>query len=157
MPAPFATLADVLARHPQDAASLCASEDTREPEWARFDAALEDVSTEVRVILQARYTPAQIDDLDAASLGALKLYAIDMAMYRVSLAFGRQTEEIRARYDLAVKRLEGIASAKAGGLTFATPAPLDAGGGAAAGGAAASPGGVLIDAPPRRFKTSGAA
>jgi len=40
MAEPFATVEDVQARYPSDAALLCADETTREPDWARFDAAL---------------------------------------------------------------------------------------------------------------------
>lgn len=139
----FATLAEVQARHPSDAAMLCADEATRLPDWDRFTAALEDVSTEIRIILQARYTRAELDDLDAESLGALRLFSIDMAMYRVAIAFARSTDEIKARYDLAVARLEGIAKNR-GGLTFNSRH----GGGETV---SASPAGVDIVAPERNF------
>jgi len=116
---PFATLDDLQARHPRDVALLCADEQTRLPDVDRVTAALADVSTEIRAILARRYAPAQIDLIDDDSAGALKLFAMDMALYRVALSFGRQTEAIKERYDIAVKRLEGIASGR-GGLTFAT-------------------------------------
>lgn len=115
---PFATLDDLQARHPRDVALLCADEQTRLPDVDRVTAALADVSTEIRAILARRYAPAQIDLIDDDSAGALKLFAMDMALYRVALSFGRQTEAIKERYDLAVKRLEGIAAGR-GGLTFA--------------------------------------
>jgi len=142
----FATIADVQARYPGEAALLCADESTRLPDWARFDAALADVSTEIRIILQARYTPDRLTDLDAESLGALRLFAIDMSMYRVALAFSRASEQMRERYDLAVARLEGIASGKKGALTFSTPA-------ASVDGVAptASAGEALVVAPARLF------
>jgi len=73
---------------------------------------------EIRIILQARYTSPQLNDLDTESLGALRLFAIDMAMYRVAVTFARTTDELKTRYDIAVARLEGIASGKKGALTF---------------------------------------
>jgi phage gp36-like protein len=118
MAEPFATKDDVQARYPSDAALLCADETTREPDWARFDAALADVSMEIRIILQARYTSAQLNDLDAESLWRLKLFFDRHAMYRVAVTFARSTEEIKTRYDIAVTRLEGVASGKKGALTF---------------------------------------
>lgn len=114
---PFATLADVESRYPSEAALLCADEETRAPDWARFEAALFDVSTEIRIILQARYTPAQLGDLDMDSLGALRFFAIDMVMYRVALSFARSTDAIKDRYDAAIARLEGIAKGR-GALSF---------------------------------------
>ena len=115
--APFATRADIEARHPRDIAVLAADEQTRLVDWPRVEAAVIDVSTEIRAILAARYTPAQLDRLDAESEGVLRLFAIDMALYRVSLSFGRQTDAIKLRYETAVKRLEGIAVGR-GGLTM---------------------------------------
>jgi len=145
---PFATREDVEARHPREAALLCADEATRLPDWARFDAALIDVSTEIRAILAKRYSPAMIETVDADSAGALQLFAIDMAFYRVALAFSRQTEAIKARYDAAVKRLEGIASGR-GALTFA--ASSEGADAAAQAGAADAPNAPLVDANPRIF------
>lgn len=146
MPTPYATTADVQARYPKDAALLCADETTRQPDWARFDAALSDVSMEIRIILQGRYTPVQLADLDAESLGALKVFAIDMAMYRVAVAFARSTERLEQNYKNAVTRLEGVASGKKGGLTFNT------GAGSVDGETVSpSPGEALVVAPERQF------
>jgi phage gp36-like protein len=142
---PYATTADVQARYPKDAALLCADETTRQPDWTRFDAALADVSTEARIILQGRYTPAQLDDLDADSLGALKIFAIDMALYRVAVAFARSTERLEKNYQNAVARLEGIAKGR-GGLTF------NAGAGSVDGETvSSSPGEAVVVAPERQF------
>jgi phage gp36-like protein len=142
---PYATTADVQARYPKDAALLCADEATRQPDWARFDAALSDVSMEARIILQGRYTPAQLADLDAESLGALKVFAIDMAMYRVAVAFARSTERLEKNYQTAVARLEGIAKGR-GGLTFVS------GAGAVDGETVStSPGEAIVVAPERQF------
>ena len=115
--APFATRADIEARHPREIAVLAADEQTRQVDWPRVEAAVVDVSTEIRAILAARYTPAQMDRLDEESEGVLRLFAVDMALYRVSLSFGRQTEANKLRYDNAIKRLEGIAAGR-GGLTM---------------------------------------
>lgn len=143
--APFATREDVIERHPQEAARLCADEETRLPDWARLDAALADVSTEIRAILARRYTAAAIDNVDEESAGALRLFAIDMALYRVALAFSRQTDAIKERYDAAVRRIEGIATGR-GGLTF-----LATSSGPVSDADGASPNAPLIDAPPRIF------
>ena len=146
MTALFATVQDVQARFPDDAPLLCANENTRLPDWSRFEAALSDVSMEIRIVLQARYTPARLSELDQESLGALKIFAIDMAMYRVAVAWSRTTEQLKARYDLAVARLEGIASGKKGALTFVD------GAGAVDGVASnSSPGEALIVANERQF------
>jgi len=145
MATPFATIDDVQARYPQEAQLVCADEATRLPDWARFDAALVDVSMEIRIILQGRYTRAQLDDLDAESLGALRFFSIDMAMHRVALSFSRGTEEIKARYDAAVARLEGIVKGR-GGLTFLTGA-----GSVDGETVSTSPGEAIVVAPERQF------
>lgn len=142
---PFATRADLIERHPRDVALLCASEVTRLPDYDRVDAALVDVSTEVRAILARRYSPAQLDLIDDDSAGALKLFAMDMALYRIALSFGRQTEAIKERYEIAVKRLEAIAAGR-GGLTFAQGA-----GAAGVDPQASSPNSVMLEAPERQF------
>lgn len=148
MPTPYATTADVQTRYPNEAAMLCADETTRTPDWARFDAALSDVSMEIRIILKGRYTVAELDGLDAESLGALKAFAIDMAMYRVAVAYSRSTERLKEIYDNAVARLEGIASGKKGGLTFAS----NTSGGVAGGETVTtSPGQAIVEAPERQF------
>ncbi len=148
MAQPFATTADVQTRYPSDAALLCADEATREPDWARFDAALADVSMEISIILQARYTRAQLGDLDAESLGALRLFAIDMSIYRVAVTFARTTDELKTRYEIAVARLEGIASGKKGALTFNSSADGGSVDGAPTTG---SPGEAIVVAPERQF------
>lgn len=151
MSEPFATAYDVETRYPDDAALLCADENTRLPDWSRFEAALSDVSMEIRIILQARYTPARLSQLDEESLGALKIFAIDMSMYRVAVAWSRTTEQLKSRYDLAVARLEGIASGKKGALTFVE------GAGAVDGVSSnSSPGEALIVANERRFSRDAA-
>lgn len=148
MSTPYATTADVQARYPRDAALLCADETTRQPDWARFDAALSDVSMEIRIILQGRYTPAELADLDAESLGALKVFAIDMSMYRVAVAFARSTERLEKNYQNAVTRLEGIAKGR-GGLTF--NATAGSGGSVDGEDVSSSPGEAIIVAPERMF------
>jgi phage gp36-like protein len=120
---PFALTADVQARFPNEAATLCADEQSRLPDWSRFDEAMGDVSMEMRAILAARYSAEQLGALDDDSNAVLKLFAIDMAMYRVALSFSRTNDQIKARYDNAVKRLEGIAAGR-GALNPATPATL---------------------------------
>lgn len=149
---PFATRADLEARHPQELLVLAADEQTRIVDPERVDRALEDVSTEIRGILRGRYSADDLDHLDEESAGLLRLYAMDMALYRVAYP-PRQTEALRERYGAAVKRLYGLINGK-GGLTITGPA--GAGGvpvpGLGEGPAVAgSPGEVLIDAPERLF------
>lgn len=152
---PFAARIDVLDRHPREAALVCADETTRQPDWTRLDAALLDVSAEIRAILARRYSAAMIDVVDEDSAGALRLFAVDMALYRAALSFARQTEAMKERYDNAIKRLEGLAAGR-GALTFDASAQTNAGlEGASFQG---SPGAPMIDAPERQFtrnKTAG--
>lgn len=140
---PFATLADLQSRHPQELILLAADETTGLRDDARVTLALTDASIEVRAVLQARYTPAELGRLDSGSVEILRVYAMDVALYRIALAFSRQTEAIKERRDAAMRRLEAIAAGK-GALTFEG----DAGGGQSGDG---SFGGAEIDAPPRMF------
>jgi phage gp36-like protein len=146
---PFALTSDVEARFPSEAAVLCADEASRLPDWTRFDAALGDVSTEMRAILAKRYSVTDLADVDEDSAALLKLFAIDMAMYRVALSYARSTEQIKERYEVAVKRLEAMALGR-GGLTFVTPSGVNAQGE----GPGTSPNEVIVIAPPRQFGRS---
>jgi len=140
----FATLGDLADRYPQDLTLLAADETTGLRDDGRIERALADASAEVAGILRARYTAADLGRVDADSRGILAVYTMDIALYRVALAFSRQTDAIRERRDQAVRRLEAIAAGR-GGLTF----DGDPDGGPAGG--AASPQMVLVDAPPRVF------
>lgn len=149
MPTAFATLDQLAARHPSELVVLAADETTGERDDARVEAALLDASAEMRGILQARYTPSDLDALDADSRDILAVYAMDIALYRVALSFARSSDRLREAYDNAVKRLEAIAAGK-GGLTVISAST--AGGGAIAedvGEIGAN--GVVIDAPERIF------
>ena len=112
MPTPFATLADIQERFPREIAVLAADETTRTVDPVRVERACEDASMEVRAILGARYTAADLGNLSAESLGLLRLYTIDIAMHRVALSFARSTEQLKERAEAAVKRLGAIASGK---------------------------------------------
>lgn len=149
--APFATFDEIKARHPRELAVVAADEKTREMDPARVDAALIDVSTEIRAILAARYTPDELNRCDTDSLGVLKLFAIDMALYRIALSNARSSEPMKERYDIAVKRLEAIAAGR-GGLTF-EGSGASAGGGAGGDGEGGklSPNDVVLVAPERVF------
>lgn len=144
--ASFAATADIQARFPAEAAALCADEQTRLPDWARFDAALGDASTEIRAILAKRYSVEDFADIDDDSAALLKLFAIDMAMYRVALSFSRSTEQLKERYEVAVRRLEAVALGR-GGLTFKTPSGVNALGE----GPGTSPNEVIVIAPQRQL------
>lgn len=147
----FATLADVLARYPSEATVLAANEETRERDDTRIEAALVDASAEIRAVLFARYTREELARIDDDSREVLRIYATDIALYRVALSFGRGNERIKERYDAAVKRLEAIAAGK-GALTFDGPG----GGGVPGNGLPGEPSNVgpaepLVSAPERVF------
>lgn len=128
MMVPFASRADLEARHPNELLVLAADERTRQVEPDRVDRALEDVSTEIRALLGSRYTADQLGRLDEAGAALLKLFALDMALFRVAYP-PRVTEAIRGRYDTAVARLRDLGRG-IGALTIApdpggTTAPGD--------------------------------
>lgn len=148
MPA-YATLADLTERHPQEVILLGADETTGLLDEVRVARALDDASIEARTILQGRYTRSELDRLDDDGLAILRIYVMDIALYRVALSFSRLTDEIRERYSAAVKRLEAIAAGK-GALTFEGNGTAE--GGTSSGGT--SPQTVLIDAPERVFTRS---
>lgn len=142
---PFAALADITARYPDELVVLAADPATGLQVDARVEAALIDASAEMRAILAARYTPAEIARLDEPSRDILRAFAIHIALYRVALSFARQTEAIKERYDIAIKRLEAIAAGR-GGLG------LDGGSDDAdptAPGGAIAPNEAVVDAPER--------
>lgn len=142
----YATINDISDRYPNDLIILAADSQTRELDEGRVVACLADAGAEIRAILQARYSAEELRRLDAEGLSILKVYSIDIALYRVALSFSRSTDQIKERYEAAIKRLEAIATGK-GGLTFeggsvdpdlATSGDI-------------SPNEVLIDVPPRPF------
>lgn len=143
----YATLADMEARYPRELIVLAADEDTGERDDARIVAAISDASSEVRGVLKARYGLEELSRLDDDSLGTLRLYTIDIALYRVAIAFSRSSERLEDRYNAAIKRLEAI-SAGRGGLSFTNSETGDAETG---GTGSTSPNQVLIDAPARVF------
>lgn len=112
----YGTIADLAARFPNELALIAADEVTGLRDDVRIGHGLEDASIEIRAILAARYSAAELASLDAASLDVLRVYAMDIAFYRIALAFSRSTENIKERYDAAIKRLEAIAAGK-GALT----------------------------------------
>lgn len=114
---PFATLADVLARYPAEATILAADEATQQRDDARIVAAIDDATAEIGAILAARYTRQELERIDDDSRAVLRIYATDIALYRVALSFSRSNERIKERYDVAVARLQAIAKGAAA-LTF---------------------------------------
>lgn len=117
--ATYATIADLEARFPSDLTLVAADETTGMRDDVRIGHGLDDASTEIRAILAARYSSAELASLDQTSLDVLRVYAIDIAFYRIALAFSRSTDNIKERYDQAIKRLEAIAAGK-GALTTTT-------------------------------------
>ena len=141
----FATLADLEARYPAELILLAADEGTGIRDDARVESAIADASAEMRAILKARYTPEEIGRFDDDSRETLKVYAMDIALYRIALTFSRSNEKIKERYDAAIKRLEAIASGK-GALT------VDGSGDAAGDGIGeVAPNEAVVDANPRVF------
>ena len=129
----FATIADLETRFPNELTLIAADEQTGLRDDQRIELGLVDASTEVRAILAARYSAAELDSLDDNSARIVAVYAMDIAMYRIALAFTRSSENIKERYDQAIKRLEAIASGKgalvsgASGGAGSTPPPGDIG------------------------------
>jgi phage gp36-like protein len=142
----YATIADLEARHRDQLTLIAADEQTGERDDVRIEAGLADASTEIRAILAARYSSADLAALDEDSTSVLRMYCMDIAFYRIALAFTRLTDEIRERADKAIKRLESIAAGK-GALTTI-------GGGAGSGdgdGADVGQNEVIVEAPTRVF------
>lgn len=154
MPTPaFATLDQLSGRYPSELVLLAADETTGFRDDARIEAALEDASAEMRGILQARYTPADLAALDVGSAEILAVYAMDIALYRVALSFSRSSERLKETRDNAIKRLEAIAQGK-GGLTITSPGggrPSSSSSSASEDVGDIGPNGVVIDAPERIF------
>ncbi len=109
---PFAAIADLQARFPNELSLVAADEQTGLRDDQRISLGLQDASNEVRAILAARYAPAEMEAFDDVSKQIVAVYTMDIAMYRIALAFTRSTENIKERYDQAVKRLEAIAAGK---------------------------------------------
>ncbi|MCX5512276.1 DUF1320 domain-containing protein [Kaistia algarum] len=144
----FATLDQVVTRYPSEATILAADEVTRVRDDARIAAALSDASSEIRGILYARYTEAELGRATSESAAVLQLYCIDIALYRVALSMGRSNERIKERYDAAIARLTAIAQGK-GALAIEGAGGVDPETGAGEGDA--SPNEVLIVGPERMF------
>ena len=141
----FCTLDDLVERHPEQLALLAAHEETGVRDDIRVERACRDASAEIRGILFARYSSDDLLRVDETSAEILRVYAIDIALYRISVAFSRTSETLKERYDASIARLTAIAAGK-GGLTIV--------GGVGSSGTedgAISPGGVVFDAPERMF------
>jgi phage gp36-like protein len=142
----FCTLDDLVERFPEQLALLAADETTGIRDDVRVERACRDASAEIRGILFARYASDDLMRMDEASAEILRVYAIDIVLYRISVAFSRTSETLKERYDASIARLTAIAAGK-GGLII-----LGAGSvGDDADVGAISPGGVVIDAPERMF------
>nr|DAO37969.1 MAG TPA: head to tail adaptor [Caudoviricetes sp.] len=145
----YAIIADLEARYPQELTLLAADEQTGLRDDVRIGHALSDASIEIRAILQARYSPADLARLDAGSLQVLNVYCMDIALYRIALSFSRTSDIIKERYDASIKRLEAIAAGK-GALVLVD------GSGTPPAGSTDEPGGigqneVVLVAPERMF------
>lgn len=143
----YATIADLEARYPAELALVAADEQTGLRDDIRISHGLSDASIEIRAILAARYAPADLAALDQPSLDVLRVYAMDIAFYRIALSFARSTDAIKERYDQAIKRLEAIAAGK-GALTTTLNGSGD---GASDTGGDVGQNEVLVVAPERLF------
>lgn len=75
---------------------------------ARVDQALADVASQIDAYLGPRYS------LPLPSVPhVLRAFAIDMAIYRLALRNGRPRDELRTRYEDAIKFLIAVSSGKA--------------------------------------------
>lgn len=144
----FANLEDIEGRYPAELIVLAADEQTGVRDDIRVNLGLEDASSEVRTILKGRYTLDDLGRIDEDTSSSLKIYTIDIALYRIALAFSRSNERVEERYKAAIKRLEAIASGR-GGLSFVTASSDN--GNEVGGGQTVSPNEVIVDAPERLF------
>lgn len=141
----FCTLDDLAERYPEQLALLAAHEETGERDDVRVERACRDASAEIRGILFARYSSDDLLKIDEPSAEILRVYSMDIALFRISVAFSRTSDLLRDRYDASIDRLTAIATGK-GGLTT-----IGAAGGDEPDVGAISPGGVVIEAPERMF------
>jgi len=141
----YASQSDLETRYPEELILLAANETDGSIDTDRVASALAAASTEIRAILKARYGSEDLSNLDTDSLELLKVYAIDIGLYRIALSFARSNDQIKERFEAAIKRLEAIAAGK-GGLSFTS-----SGGGDSDTEALSSPNEVLIDVPDRIF------
>ena len=149
--ATFATLQDLETRYPRELLTLAADETTGIRDDARILAVLDDVSVEIRSILLKRYRRAELENLDDDARSTLRVYAMDMALYRVALSFSRSSERLKEGYDNAVKALRALTG---GDGALGTTIAADAAAGAAVtedGAAVADNGRVLLEADERLF------
>ncbi|MFG1207007.1 gp436 family protein [Xanthobacter flavus] len=145
----YATLADIQEAYPAQLILLGADEATGELDEDRVNRAIVAAGADINGILFRRYTPAELANLTPDSQAILRTYAIDIALYRVALAFSRSSERVKDARDDAIKSLQAIASG-AGGLTF--EAPSSGGAGAVPGAeASGSPNEAVVVAPERLF------
>lgn len=106
--ASFATLDDLATRYPRELLTLAADETSGIRDDARILAVLGDVSVEIRSILLKRYRRPELDNLDDDARNTLRVYAMDMALYRVALSFSRSSERLEKGYDNAIKALRAL-------------------------------------------------
>lgn len=145
----YATLADIAARYPRELAVIAADEKTGVRDDTRIDNVLDDVTTEIRSYLLARYRKDELVRLDADSLALLRTYAIAMALYRIPMSFTRSAERFQAGYDNALRALQALGAGRAA-LTF-DPDPNAVPASAGPGETVADNTTVLLEAPERLF------
>jgi phage gp36-like protein len=138
----YATQSDIVTLYGE--ASLVVADHDRDgtPDAAAISQALAAASAEIDAHIAVRYG-LPLHEVPAH----LKQLAVDIALYRLAASGDVLTEELRKRYDDAVKHLMRVAEGKAA-LVFATPAPVPE---PDETGASAGPQPIVVTGPPKVF------
>lgn len=108
----YATRSDIEALYGADelrgVLNLGRDEDLSAEDIARVDQALGESASQIDAYLGARFTLPLLLVPDV-----LRAFAIDMAMYRIALRNGRPRDELRTRYEDAIKFLLAVSKGTA--------------------------------------------
>ncbi|MGU9981462.1 phage protein Gp36 family protein [Phreatobacter sp. HK31-P] len=127
---PYATAADIVSLYTQELVDKIAwDEITEAVNTPAIERALSEAAAEIDTHLSGRY-PIPIHPVPPI----LRKLNVDMAIYHVAFGYSRRTDEMRVRYDDALKMLLRIADGKAGLGIASTVATVDGEGNVIAGG-----------------------
>ena len=120
----YATQADIEALYGADelrgVLNLGRDEALTAEDIERVNQALADADGQIDAYLGVRYVlPLPIIP------GVLRSFAIDLAMYRIALRQGRPRDELRTRYEDAIKFLQAVSAGKANMPGIDTTGALD--------------------------------